>query len=169
MPLAFLLKHWKLAGYVLAAAAISLLAWRVSVWREGYKALPAAQQALEASQALRVKEAAQWAAEAARIASVNEGLTNENETLRAVRAATPVRSVRLCSSPAAARSVAPATTPAPSGNEAPAGAGELQEAAGRDLVAGPDIGPSLYALMDEADEVVKSCRALQGYVEGLPK
>jgi hypothetical protein len=74
------------------------------------------------------------------------------ENLKAARSATPVRTVRLC-----APSVPKAGT-ATGIDEA------VQE--GVSQVPGPDLGPSLYQLADEADELRVRLEALQQWVRG---
>jgi len=75
---------------------------------------------------------------------------------RGARGATPVRSVRLC--------LGPERVPATAGGHDAAGSDGLPEAPGRDLEAGPDIGPDLYALADEADECAIQRDALIDWV-----
>jgi hypothetical protein len=41
---------WKLVGYAVAVLAILALGWRISVWREAYKALPEVKAALAAEE-----------------------------------------------------------------------------------------------------------------------
>ena len=158
----------RLAGYGLAALAVGLLAWRIHAWRRAYQALPAAREALAASESARATERSQWAAESTRIATVSKGYLDELEKLRTARQSVPARAVRLCSSPAQARSDTPAPAATAGVDVSPAASGELPAAAGSDHPAGPDIGPDLYALADEADSVVASCRSLQEYVRTLP-
>ena len=158
----------RLAGYGLAALAVGLLAWRVNAWRAAYQALPAAREALAASESARRQDAAQWAAESARIATVSKGYLDELEKLRTARQSVPARAVRLCSSPATARSDTAAPTATTGVDVSPAATGELSAEAGSDHPSGPDIGPDLYALADESDSIVASCRSLQEYVRTLP-
>jgi hypothetical protein len=72
------------------------------------------------------------------------------ENLKAARSATPVRTVRLC-----APSVPKAGTA--TGTDAASQEGVSQ-------VPGPDLGPDLYQLADEADELRVRLEALQNWV-----
>jgi hypothetical protein len=89
------------------------------------------------------------------------------------RTATPVRTVRLCNGPAA-KLPANAASGAASGHHA-AGSDGLPEASGfhpgygstdRWSDAGPDIGPELYALADQADKCAAQRDALQEWIRG---
>jgi hypothetical protein len=81
------------------------------------------------------------------------------ENLKAARAATPVRSVRLCVS-----TPVPAAT-APTGTDGTNPEG-LPQTAGRHLTAGRNIGLDLYELADEADLCPVKLKALQEWVRG---
>lgn len=165
--LGLLIPPWaKLAG---AGVVLACLLWVFLVlkgWHDDSQALPGVKRDRDAAIAATAQVRADLLAEAERLAGVNKGLSDENETLRGVRAATPVRSVRLCASQGTARE---GDLAAPGGSDAgPAGAGELPQAPGRDPEPGPEIGPDLYALMDEADEIVRRARGGQAYISGLP-
>jgi hypothetical protein len=155
---------WRLVGYAVAGAAVLALGWRVHAWREAYTVdLPAAQEALqreiacgEGSECLKRSISAQAQAEAAS-AVIVKGYEDELESLRNRPVRT--RTVRLC--PEATDGdvrVPPASGPA---DGAGAPAGELHGAAG------PDIGPDLYQLARDADELAARLRALQGWNEAL--
>jgi hypothetical protein len=73
------------------------------------------------------------------------------ENLKAARSATPVRTVRLC-----------APTSVPKAGTATGTDAASQE--GVSQVPGPDLGPSLYQLADEADELRVRLEALQNWV-----
>lgn len=86
------------------------------------------------------------------------GYVDEVESLRR-RQRAPAQPVRLC------RESAPAGVPAAGrsavdADAAAAAAGVVPGPAG----GGPDIGPALRAIADDADEVVARCRALQQWV-----
>lgn len=144
---------WRLIGYALAVAAVVALGWRIHAWREAYKALPDVQAELEAEIACgegskcaaRAAELQQKAAEASR--EVVDGYEQE---LARVRSERPRRVVRLCSDGSGLP--VSGARPGAAGGAAPGGV--LPEHPGRDL------GPDLYALAREADELTAQCRAL---------
>lgn len=74
------------------------------------------------------------------------------ENLKAARSATPVRTVRLC-----------APTSVPKAGTATGIDEAVQE--GVPQVPGPDLGPDLYQLADEADELRVRLEALQDWVK----
>jgi hypothetical protein len=96
---------------------------------------------------------------------ISEAASHDYESrlaaLDAARAAVPARPVRLCREPTADR--LPTTTAAAGGTDARA-ATEQPGAPGEDPRAGPDIGPALYSLADEADERAAQCNALIGWI-----
>lgn len=152
---------WRLIGYGVAVAAVLALGWRVHAWREAYKALPEVEAQLSAEVACEdgsqcaSRQAALQAAAEAKSAEVVNGYEAELAALRArpVR----VRTVRLCADPGDVQGAG--ATGAADG--AGPGAGELHGAAG------PDIGPDLYGLAREADEVAARLRALQEWNRAL--
>jgi hypothetical protein len=162
---------WKLIGKVAGALVLAGLVLVVNGWRKDSQALPLVERSLDAAleETVRVRKDLAW--EVDRLQSVNEGLLNENEALRRVRAATPVQPVRLCR-PAPEARAALAGDPAAAGRSdaAAAGAGVLPEEAGRDHPEGPgpDVGEDLYALADEANEMLRLLRGAQTYIAGLP-
>jgi hypothetical protein len=79
------------------------------------------------------------------------------ENLKAARAATPVRSVRLCVNTGVPETRATTGT-------APTSAEGLQEALGSNIKASRDIGRELYELADEADLCPAKLEALQDWV-----
>lgn len=89
-------------------------------------------------------------------ADVQKGYQTELERLRAERAR-PARVIRVCD---AAPAVPASGGPAGQSDDPGTGAGELPQAAGR------DIGPALYAEADRADELAAQLRALQEWVRG---
>ncbi len=156
---------WRLVGYGAAAVAIGVLGWRVHAWHAAYKALPEAQAALAAEQACAVgsKCAERVAALVARQAAASEqavrGYEDEIRTLRDRPVA--VRTVRLCR-PADPGDVRDAAATGPADGAGPA-AGVVSGAAG------PDIGPDLYRLARDADEVAARLRALQAWSAALSR
>lgn len=163
----FAIPGWaRLVGGLLVGLCIAWLLAVVKGWHDDSQTLPGVKQELKESRRQTEQVRAEWKAEATRLVAINEGLSNENQILRDQRAAIPVRSVRLCS---AARPASPAD-PAAAGrvDEAAAGAGVLQEEGRWDPEPGPDIGPELYALMDEADDMLRRYRGLQQWAAGLP-
>lgn len=154
-------------GLVLAA----LLAWIFVVfkaWHDDSQALPGVRAQRDAALAETARVRSDLANEVSRLTTVNEGLIREKNELERARAAVPVRPVRLCRS-APAGAARPPDPAAPGGGDAaPAGTGVLPPEGGWDSAAGPDVGPDLYALFDEADELLRRYRGLQEYVTGLP-
>jgi hypothetical protein len=96
--------------------------------------------------------------------AISEAASHDYESrlaaLDTARADTPVRTVRLCRSPAASL---PSATTAASGTDAGAAA-EQPAAFGSDPQPGPDIGAALYSLADQADERAAQCNALIGWI-----
>ena len=156
----------KLVGAGIVALCVAWMLAAVKGWHDDSQALPDVKRERDAAIAETAQVRADLTAEAFRLATINKGLSDENEALRSIRVNLPVRSVRLCT---AARPAGEADPAAPGrGDAGPAGAGLLPEEAGLHPAAGPDIGPDLYALMDEADEVVRRARGGQAYMAGLP-
>lgn len=86
--------------------------------------------------------------------NARESLAQEMDTLRRQRIDLPTVPVRLC------RYTLAASKPVPGAQETqPAGAGTLSQAGAPSYQPGPDIGPALDRLWDEADEIVAKCRA----------
>jgi hypothetical protein len=79
------------------------------------------------------------------------------ENLKAARAATPTRSVRLC-----VNSSVPEAGASPRADAADSKG--LSEAPGRNIEAGPEIGPDVYNLADEADLCPAKLEALQQWI-----
>jgi hypothetical protein len=158
---------WKLVGVLAVVVVICGLLWkdhynvkRLNAARVELKQTKADYEALKTAQAHERKIATE---------ATNEFQRTVKE-LQAAKADTPVRSVRLCRSPTG---YVPASAPAPSGVDAGSANG-LQDAAGfhpgygnadRFGDAGPDIGPSLYAEADRANEVAAQCNALMGWIK----
>lgn len=164
---------WKLIGEV-AAGVVGVLCvvWLVLVfkgWHDDSQELPQVKADRDAAYQETIQVRADLGTEIVRLAKVNGEMLREKQELEAARAATPVRPVRLCrATPEAAPAVAadPAASGRSDGADTPAGA--LPPEGGRDPEAGPDIGPDLYALWDEADEIVRRFRGAQAYIAGLP-
>jgi hypothetical protein len=91
---------WKLVGYGVAIGALLLLGWRVHAWREGYLALPAAQEALQNEQSCgegsecQKRAAALESQHRAATAVVVQEYTREIESLRSQPI--PTRVIRVC-------------------------------------------------------------------------
>lgn len=159
----------KLVGYGVVALCLLWMFLVVKSWHDDSKALPGVKQELTDSRAETKRVRSDLTAEAGRIAKVNEGLSRENESLRQQRADIPVRPVRLCVASAKAAPIAGDPSATGRGDAATAGAGVLSQEARPDLTAGPDIGPQLYSIADEADEVLRRYRGAQAYIAGLPE
>lgn len=150
-------------GFGIVGLCLLWLGLVLKGWHDDSQALPGVKAERDAARAETAQVRADLTAEAFRLAKVNEGLSDENEILRRQRESVPVRSVRLCP---AARPAEQANPAAPSGGDAAAtGSGVLSPEAGP----GPDIGPALFALADEADELLRRYRGLQEYAAGLPE
>jgi hypothetical protein len=150
---------WRAIAWAGLWVAIGLLAWRVSVWHEAYGELKATQARLELEESCGegskclAREAAAREEVESESKQIVEGLEAE---LAAVRNRPP-RVVRLC--PGAGD--VPVSRPAGRSDGATAGAGVVSGPPGRDL------GPDLYSLAREADEIVARCRGLQDWNRAL--
>lgn len=151
---------------LLAAGAIGLL-MVVASWRDdSVNKLPAAQREIDRLEFDYDALSKRVAANDAKTENHGNEFEQAESRLDDARADTPARDVRLCvdSVPSATR---PSAREASRGDHAAsADAGQLPEAPRRDIeeraAAGPDIGPELYALIDEADHtalVATSCQA----------
>jgi hypothetical protein len=128
------LRAWLIAG---ALAVLGAILWHDHHISRLYKAEHAKTTELTAKVAAKERELAMQK-------EASNAYQQSLEDLRAARAATPVRAVRLCR---------PATVvPGAAGGSAAPGKEAVSPADGSDLEAGPDIGPELYGLADEADE-----------------
>ena len=154
---------WKLIGYAAFILCACLLGWRINEWRHAYKALPEAQAALAAEVACEVPSqcATRVAALVERQKLVSEtvvqGYEDELKSLR--DRPIPVRTVRLC--PDARAGGVPGAKPArPTDGTRPAdGMG--------DGGTGADLGPDLYRLAGQCDEVAARLRGLQSWNKAL--
>lgn len=168
---AFLLKHWRLLAYAVAAPVLVWLLLLVRHWRtDSVVELPKAQAALAAeiecvdgSACQKRIAKAQTDAAAKQYAADQEVLDGYQKGLQAVSdyaAAHPAPSVRLCR-PAGATDVRVPGTAGPADGAAP----------GRDvpLEAGSDIGRQLFDLADSADREALKLRALQQWNQALAK
>jgi len=154
-------------GFGIVGLCLLWLGLVLKGWHDDSQALPGVKAERDAARAETAQVRADLTAEGFRLAKVNEGLSDENEILRRQRESVPVRSVRICP---AARPAGQADSAAPSGGDAAAaGAGLLQEEGRWDPEPGPDIGPDVYALFDEADELLRRYRGAQEYIAGLPQ
>ena len=147
---------WKAIGYGVAIGALLLLGWRVHAWREGYLALPAAQEALqneqacgEGSECLKRSAALQAAHKL-----ISEQVERDYEQKLADIAARPVprEPVRLCR-PARTGDVRVPSATAATG---PSQGAELPPEIGR------DIAVELYGLADDADREALKLELLYG-------
>lgn len=153
---------WRAIGAIALVLAVAACGWRVSVWRDAYKALPGVQDALAREEACadgsNCYERQRGLQEAAGHATVVAVESYEAE-LAVLRSRPPVRRViRVCTG-AGHLPVPGSTRPA---DGAPPGAG---------LVHGPaEFDPQpLFDLASEADEVAARLRALQDYSRAVSK
>lgn len=148
----FGLSKVRLGIYVAAAALIGYLVWRehslTKLVGDERAARVVAEKAIEAKD----RELEQIRRDMEKQRNASNDYQTELESLKAARAFTPVRTVRLC--------VGPAIVSAPAGGSDAPDAEGLQEAPGQDPRAGPDIGAELYALADEADNLAAQCEGL---------
>ena len=163
IPAALKVVPWRLIGWGALVAVVALAGWRVSAWRAAYVALPGVQEALaleesceDGSRCYERQRALQEAASHATVVAV-ESYEAELAALRG----RPARVVRLCREAGSGdvRGAGPAAGPDGAG---PA-AGELPGKAGG------DIGPGLYQLARDADEVAARLRALQQFNASVSK
>jgi hypothetical protein len=89
-PLLLVWRYRKLAGYVLAAAAIGLLAWRVLAWRAGYLERAAAVSELETEREGRATDRQGFAASLAASQAAREALQADFARIRGKFAALTV-------------------------------------------------------------------------------
>ena len=152
---------WRLIGYGLAVVAVLALGWRVHAWREGYLALPAAQEALqreqtcsEGSECLKRAQAAQAQAEAV-TATVVQGYEKELADIRSKPI--PTRVIRVCREAGTGAVRVPADSGEPAGT-APAG-----------MVSGTDEFDTrpLRELAKKADEISGGYRWLRNRDDAL--
>lgn len=146
--------------YAAIAALVGYLMWREHVLTRKLTAalvqIELVQEKLDAKERELVAERKN--AEKARKAS--DDYQTELERLRAARADTPARVVRLCLNPADDVSEAASRPPE-------ARAEGLPEAARSDHRAGPDIGGELYELVDEADQCAAQRDALINWYRNI--
>ena len=152
---------WRAVGLFVALVALFALLIRLNVHYDAYKALPGVQAALEAEQACadgsqcKAREIALQEAVGHETVRIVTGYEAE---LAAVRAR-PARVVRLCPETRAGGVRGPGPAAGPDG--AGPAAGELHGQTGRDL------GPELYRLARDADEVAARLRGLQQWNQAL--
>ena len=150
---------WRAIGAAAIVATVAVMGWRVSVWHQAYGELRATQARLELEESCGGGSKCR-----ARETALREELSDAKDEVVADLQAEldsvrnrPARVVRVC--PGAGNVPLPGTSPGSDGTAA--GTGELPGSAG------PDIGPSLYGLAREADEIVARCRALQAWNKAL--
>lgn len=132
----------------LIAAAVAFVGYLL--WREKYLSDKLTVTRQELSTATAMLGAERDNARKANEASERYAISLEN--LKAARAATPVRTVRLCGGPASVPEAGTAAGADASGSE------------GLPQAAGPDIGQRLYDLADDADHCQVTLEALQRWV-----
>ena len=156
LPAALKAVPWRLVSYLLIVVGLVVLGWRVHAWREGYLALPAAQEALqneqacgEGSECLKRSDALQAAHRA-----INDQTVRDYETRIADIAARPVprEPVRLCRPARSSDVRVPGTAPATGAGQG----AELPPEIGR------DIAVELYGLADDADREALKLELLYG-------
>lgn len=152
---------WRLVGYGAAVLAVALMGWRVTVWHASHEALPGVQAALEAEQSCadgsqcKAREIALQEAVGHETVRIVTGYEAELASLRDRKP----RIVRLCPEARAGGVRGPGSTAGPDGTGPAAG-----------IVSGPagaDLGPDLYRLARDADEVAARLRALQQWNQAL--
>ena len=152
---------WRLIGAVGLVAALALAGWRVSAWREGYKALPAAQQALQDEIECNPDThcAQRVLAFQARQDAFNREVADAYaKQVAEIAARPPAPVVRLC------RPRSPGGVP----SAQPAGAADAAAPGGVVPVeASGDIGQRLFDLADDLDREVARLRALQDWNRAL--
>jgi hypothetical protein len=150
---------WRLIGAAALVAAFALMGWRVSVWHEAYGELGTAQArlALEESCGEGSKCQARELAAREEVERESKQIVDGLEAELAAIRGRPPRVVRVC--PGAGDVPIPRTAVA--GHGTAAGAGVVSGQIGR------DIGPDLYGLAREADEIVARCRGLQEWNRAL--
>lgn len=142
-----------LAGALILLFAVTGFYWHHRVYQQGYDAR-AAQDAKSVTEAISANAAteARWRVQSE---AAQQSYSAALEALRAEAAAQPVPAVFLCKRTAAKGAVpgAGATAGRPDGAAAPSGV--VPQDAQR------DIGPSLFALVDRADQLSEQLRAAQ--------
>lgn len=108
-------------------------------------------------------EIAQLEENAAKARKASDDYQTQLDALRSAALDTPVRTVRLCHAAASTGAVSP---PASAGRHPETGSEGLPQAPGHDIEAGPDVGPALYQLADEADQCAAQRDALIRWVRG---
>lgn len=151
-----------IAALVVIISGVVWAGGTVLHWRSQARQVPALTRERDAARAetVAVRRAAER--ERVRADAAVRGYVDEVESNR--RRQRPVAGpIRLCVQPATSN-VPAASGPAVDPDAAAAGAGQLPGPAGGDHPAGPDIGPDLRQLADDADAVTAQCRALQGWI-----
>jgi hypothetical protein len=147
---------WRIVSYALIGVGLVLIGWRISVWRDAYKALPEVQAALAAEvECLATSKCAERvAALQAAHKAINDQTARDYETRIAEIAARPVprEPIRLCR---------PAR---PSGVRVPGAAAPTSPGQGADVPTeiGRDIAVELYGLADDADREALKLELLWG-------
>lgn len=162
IPLVWLkLVPWRAVGAGMGVVAVMALGWRVSAWREAYKALPAAQEALLDEQ--ECNEGSKCAARVIAFQARQDAFNREVADAYArqideIAARPPAPVVRLCR-PRGSGGV-PSAQPAGAADAAAPGGVVPIEASG-------DIGQRLFDLADDADREAVKLRSLQQWNQAL--
>lgn len=154
-------RYWP---HIVGGVLIALLLVVVKGWHDKALRLPAVEKQRDTAIAAKAKYETDLTRELARTRTISQGLQDELQTIRGAARAQPAPVVRLCNR-TVRRDLLADRAAGPGADEAAAAGGQLPETDGP----GRDIGPELYAIADDADEIVASCRALQGYVRTLPR
>ena len=162
IPLLWLkLVPWRAIGAGMGVVAVMALGWRVSAWREAYKALPAAQEALldeqECNEGSRCAERV-LAFQARQDAFNREVAIRYAEQLDEINRRQPAPPVRLCR-PARQGGVPGAAPARPVDGAAPGGVVPVETSG--------DIGQRLFDLADDADREALKLKWLQDWNRGL--
>lgn len=164
---------WVAVGLICAGGLALVNHWRLDSGRlKVEKAERKAEQIAHAAKLDELEERISIEIENRRKADeVSNRYQQRNAELDAARADTPVRTVRMCRGAEAAARVSAAASSGAAGGHHAAGSEELPEAPGRDprdrwSDDGPDVGPELYALADEADRCASQRDALQEWIRG---
>jgi hypothetical protein len=163
-PILMTLWRWR-KGLILGTFVLilGLFLWRVSAWHDAYERLGSVEDALEAERlcgegsTCAARQAALEAAHVETNARVVETYEQELDDLR--NRPIPVRTVRLCPAGSGVQGASAPGTPDGTGP----GADVVSAETGR------DIGPDLYQLAREADEVAARLRALQEWNAALAR
>lgn len=153
--------YWRAGVAVAVVALFALMGWRVSAWRQAYRALPEARAALAAEQACGEGSKCY-----ARLSELQAAQRAVSETVVAVyereladlRSRPPAPAVRLCR-PRGTGGVPGARPAGPADGAAPGGDVPVETSG--------DIGQRLFNLADQADREALKLRYLQEWNRAL--